>query len=78
VTCEVLCARCGECAAACPTAAITIDEVVTTDAAACIWCCACVKVCPTGARVMEDPHIQRLATWLTTEHRARKEPEVYV
>jgi len=73
-----LCTLCGDCAAVCPTAAITVGDTVITKAAVCIRCCACTRACPTGARVMEDPRILRTAAWLYEEHSARKEPEVFV
>jgi ferredoxin len=78
ITIADLCTLCGDCAAVCPTAAITVSDSVRTTAAACIQCCACTRACPTGARVMEDPRILRTTGWLYTEHRARKEPEVFV
>ncbi len=44
------CDLCGECAAICPTAAITItDSSITVTPVACINCGACVPVCPRGA-----------------------------
>jgi ferredoxin len=73
-----LCTLCGDCAAVCPTAAITVSDTVVTKAAACIRCCACTRACPTGARVMEDPRILRTAAWLYENHSARKEPEVFL
>jgi len=73
-----LCTLCGDCAAVCPTAAITVRDAVLTDAHACIVCCACIRACPTGARVMEDPRVLRSAMWLHKDYSARKEPEVYV
>jgi ferredoxin/flavodoxin len=75
-TIDDLCTLCGDCAAACPTAAITVSDTVITKAATCIQCCACTRACPTGARVMEDPRILRTAAWLYENHSARKEPEV--
>lgn len=78
ITIADLCTLCGDCAAVCPTAAITVDDAVITQAAACIQCCACTRACPTGARVMEDPRILRTAAWLYENHSARKEPEVFV
>lgn len=78
ITHEAQCTLCEKCAAACPTAAITIGDVVTTDPEACILCCACVKICPDDARVMADPHIERMTEWLYTNFGARKEPEVYM
>jgi len=37
---------CDACAQACPTAAISVNDVAPTKAALCIMCCACVRVCP--------------------------------
>ena len=45
---ESLCALCAECAAACPTAAISVKATVSTDKDACIRCSACIKKCPSG------------------------------
>ena len=72
---EGACARCGECASVCPTAAIAVREAAATDAALCIRCCACVKVCAIGARRMEDPRIRQVAEWLSANFRERREPE---
>ena len=78
VTREELCAQCETCSHVCPTAAVTVGAVVTTDPLDCILCCACVKNCPTGARVMEDARITQTAEWLNTNFRDRKEPELYI
>jgi ferredoxin len=78
VTDQVLCTLCGLCAAACPTAAIAVEETVTTDESACILCSACVKACPTGAREWEWPQIAKWRKWLSIEHGKRKEPEVFL
>ncbi len=78
ITIADLCTLCGDCAAVCPTAAITVGDAVITQAAACIQCCACPRACPTGARVMEDPRVLRTAAWLYENHSARKEPEVFL
>ncbi len=78
VTNEALCLRCGDCARACPTAAIAIGEAVLTNRAACILCTACVKTCPTGARTWDHPRISRSREWLSASCRERKNPELYV
>jgi ferredoxin len=75
---ETLCARCEECAKACPTAAITVRDEVLTDQDACIMCCACVKNCPTGARVCDHTWMKQAGEWLSANYRERKEPEIYV
>jgi len=75
---EATCIRCAACIAACPTAAITMNETLITDTEACIVCCACVKVCPTGARVAEHPRIKKAQAWVSTNCRERKEPETYL
>ncbi len=77
VTQASVCARCGLCASVCPTAAITVGEIVATDRALCIKCCACVKACSTGARVMEDPFIRQVSEQLSVNCGGRKEPETY-
>ncbi len=78
ITIADLCTLCGDCAAVCPTAAITVSNIVITDTQACIQCCACTRACPTGVRLMEDPRILRTAVWLYENHSARKEPEVFI
>ncbi|HEY3284381.1 MAG TPA: glycyl-radical enzyme activating protein, partial [Armatimonadota bacterium] len=45
------CVRCGECARACPNAAVRLlGEMPETDRGRCIVCGACWDACPTGAR----------------------------
>ena len=78
ITNEELCVLCGTCASVCPTAAVTVDETVTTKGLECILCCACVKNCPTGARVMNAPPILKIASWLYDNFSERKEPEVFL
>jgi len=77
ITQKTLCTTCETCAKVCPTAAITVNDTVVTDPNACILCCACVKNCPTQARVMEEPRIEQIAKWLSTNYSKRKEPEIY-
>lgn len=78
VTVESLCTLCGECAAACPTEAITVEESVLTDKDLCIRCSACIKKCPTEARKWENDHIDQIRKWLTEKCLQRKEPQIYV
>lgn len=73
-----LCALCGDCAAVCPVGAITVKESVETDNMACILCNACVKNCPEGARRVEDPMINKIATWVSKNFQARREPVVFI
>ena len=75
---EDLCNLCGECAAVCPTAAITVDTTVLTDKKQCIRCCACVKNCPIEARVMEEPLIKQIAQWLSTTFQDRQAPTMFM
>jgi ferredoxin len=58
--------------------AITVNEQVMTDPAACILCCACVKSCPEEARVMEAPEITRIDQWLYKNYHTRKDPEIFL
>jgi ferredoxin len=77
VTVESLCTLCAECAAVCPTAAITVEESVWTSKEACIRCSACVKKCPSGARKWEDARIVQVRKWLNENCSQRKEPQTY-
>ncbi|MCF8034216.1 MAG: EFR1 family ferrodoxin [Desulfarculaceae bacterium] len=71
------CILCGTCASVCPTSAITVEDSVETKVELCIRCTACVKNCPTGARVWQNEMLGKIATWLSENCAARKEPEFF-
>lgn len=77
VTMEDICIKCGLCVEVCPTQAITLGEIITTNAQACLRCCACIKNCPTDARIMDHPKMIEIAQWLNSNCSTRKEPEFY-
>jgi ferredoxin len=78
VTVGSLCTLCAECAAACPTSAITVGGSVVTSTNECIRCSACIKKCPTGARKWENAWIDQVRKWLNENCGRRKEPQVYL
>ena len=78
ITQDDVCTQCGTCAEVCPTAAITVSDTVVTEGLKCILCCACVKNCPSGARVMDNPGVEKVARWLNSNFSARKEPEIFI
>lgn len=71
------CTLCGLCATVCPTAAITVDDSVTTAIENCIRCSACIKSCSTGARSWQDSMMLTIANWLHENCATRKEPEFF-
>jgi ferredoxin len=78
VTVESLCTLCAECAAACPTGAITVGDSVVTATSECIRCSACIKKCPTEARKWDSAWIDQVRKWLNENCRQRKEPQIYL
>ena len=66
------------CAKVCPTGCVEVTDVVETQKEKCTACTACVQNCPTGARHWEHEGILKAAKWLSTEHGARREPEVFL
>ena len=43
------CVACGACADACPSEAITIEDIAIIDASKCSNCGTCIDECPSGA-----------------------------
>lgn len=78
VTQAANCALCGNCASVCPTGAIGCTTRVETDAGLCIRCAACVKHCPTGARVLSNPAVDKVRSWLVRTCPQRREPELFL
>ncbi len=72
------CILCGMCARVCPTGCVEVTDIVETDKAKCTACTACVQNCPTGARHWAHEGVLGAAKWLSTEHGARREPEVFL
>lgn len=77
VTRDEKCTLCGICADLCPTAAISVDERVTTKVELCIRCSACIKKCPEDARFWDDDMMKTITKWLHENCSARKEPSFF-
>ncbi len=73
-----ICTQCGLCAEACPTDAISSDDVTETDRWKCIICYACIKKCPEEARHLDEPNMQAAIENLYNICKERKEPELYL
>lgn len=69
------CSNCGACANVCPTGAISLNPVASTDRDRCLLCFACVRRCRRGARVMIDEKVVTIARRLSASCGERKEPE---
>lgn len=78
LTDENLCVACGTCAYACPTEAITITDIASSDANKCIICCACIKKCHVSARYIADEGILMIRERLFNNFTARREPEIFI
>lgn len=72
------CTLCGACAEVCPTAVITLQDKVVTDAADCILCCACTRSCPTQARSLNHPILTARREMLAANYSTRKEPSLFL
>ncbi len=78
VTKSDVCTLCEICASVCPAGAVTVADTVTTDGMKCVLCCACVKNYTSGARVMDDPNIEKAAQWLNGNFSQRKDPTIFI
>lgn len=72
------CTQCGQCVEACPTGAISPDDVTQTDRWKCLICFACVKRCPEEARQMKEPSFKAAIQELRQNCQDKKEPELFL
>jgi Formate hydrogenlyase subunit 6/NADH:ubiquinone oxidoreductase 23 kD subunit (chain I) len=71
------CISCGSCAAACPSGAISAEDVHNIDASLCIKCRACARVCPVGAiEFTQQPFLDIIAYCENSFGQPDKTPEV--
>jgi len=72
------CTLCGRCEQVCPTGAIKVTDVVTTEADKCVMCCACVKICEEAARLFNHPRIAERRALLVQHCSQPKAPKVFI
>ncbi|MBS1198896.1 MAG: iron-sulfur cluster-binding flavodoxin [Proteobacteria bacterium] len=77
ITIESACRKCRACLTACPTAAISIRDVIETNQKRCILCCACIKKCRHSARILPDAQIKQIAERLSATCREPKAPQTF-
>ncbi len=75
---ESKCNLCGQCAKACPTDAIPLEDPGQTDKRSCIICFACIKCCPEAARQMNEPLFQAAIENTHKTCQRRKKPEFFL
>ncbi len=72
------CDTCGICVEHCPTRALSINQILITDATLCTYCCSCIKHCPQDARIFDNPIINATKERLFTQFSDRREPEFFI
>lgn len=73
------CVQCGACASICPVGAIQLEnDVVVTDAKACMLCMACTTVCQKHARVLPPPLQEGMNQKLGALRDIRRENEFFL
>ncbi|MBR4308273.1 MAG: EFR1 family ferrodoxin [Oscillospiraceae bacterium] len=72
------CVRCGICAKACPTGAISMDDLGTCKADLCINCMRCVQLCPLQCRSMPAPFMAWITQMLKENASGYKKPAIFL
>ncbi|PHR24464.1 MAG: hypothetical protein COA36_15605 [Desulfotalea sp.] len=73
-----LCTQCGECIAACPAGAISLNVEIQILTDSCTFCCACIKACPEECISLTSTPMQEKAVWLNTNCKDQKKPQLFL
>lgn len=72
------CVSCGLCASQCPTGAISVDDLRTSNSDLCMNCLRCVQVCPLQCRSLPAPFLTSITQMLQEKAAGYKKPSIFL